>query len=198
MSVDLAWKIARLFDISLYALLETDLSLPQDNNSFLTDFMQKLIYDTENAKAIWENRGGVCCYLDDYVLRTGLFDDNQSESSDRAMRYQPPRVSAGRYFDVSDDTFSFPITDDGRELLIVPYQFSETQKHFDFIFYWPVSDHHNIDGPTLWELAFTTIDNPMGHLADTAQALYNAIERLQFDAKITQDTKQIFSEYLKG
>ena len=47
MSIDIAWRIARIFSVTLTALIETDLQVPNQNTALVAQFLDKLKARTE-------------------------------------------------------------------------------------------------------------------------------------------------------
>lgn len=57
LSVDIAWKIAKIFQVNMDDLLNRDLTAPTKDLKTAVDFVDKLRQDTDNEAVHWKNEG---------------------------------------------------------------------------------------------------------------------------------------------
>ena len=86
LSIDVVWKIAELFEISVDKLISDDISELSGNIGMLVDFMDKLHRQTECVDIEWDNWGGVHGETDETFDQLGLF----AREEDGSVRYSAP------------------------------------------------------------------------------------------------------------
>lgn len=194
MSIDVVWKIAKLFNIDLRTLLEVNQQIPNSNTEILAQFMNKLREQTECYEIEWANAGGDCVALDDAFEEARLVTEVENSTL-----YHPNRLNPDITFLLVSDIYVTDSIDEYRKLAVIPYR-AEKQKtiHYDFVFIWNDMDHHNTDfGGWHWEKVFYTLDDPFGTLDKCATILYDRIQSTEYDAKITPEVRSMIYDYLK-
>jgi transcriptional regulator with XRE-family HTH domain len=190
LSIDVVWKIAKIFDISLSDLLENELSIPKSNTDMVAKFLIKLCEQTKENIIEWESEGGVMIVLNDKYSEMGLI----SEENDDKVVYHPQHLNPDYKWILADDIFVCKNIDAKKGLAIIPYTDAEKGKYqgYDFIFVWSDEDGHH------WEKAFYTSDDPLGTLIKHAAHLYKSIQETELDAKVTPTVRSLITDYLKG
>ena len=101
LSIDVVWKIAKLFETDFSALLETDIQIPNTNTEMAAKFLQKVYKQTEEGTIEWINNGGVECELDDSINAVGLVTEEDesyyscpAQPVNAGIRGIPPRKHA--------------------------------------------------------------------------------------------------------
>lgn len=190
MSVDIAWKIARIFEVDLRDLLETDMQKVKGNTALLSDFIDKLIRQTEEGALEWCFDGGVVSELDQRFISLGLISDE-----DDVCVYHPNHLNTGLKWLLYDDIVRCPAFSDAADLVIIPFKTdSIKQVHYDFLLLYDATGNAP-DGS--WQKMFYTADDPFGTLDDKAAILYEKIRATEFDAKVTPDVRDFIKSYLK-
>ena len=190
LSIDVVWKIARLFDISLSDLLGNDLSIPKSNTDMVAKFLIRLCEQTKENIIEWESEGGVMIALNDKYKEMGLVTE---EDDDEAV-YHHQHLNPDYKWILSDDIFVCKNIDTKKGLAVIPYTDAEKKRlqGYDFIFIWSDEDGHH------WEKAFYTSDDPLGSLKKYAAQLYKIVQETELDAKVTPTVRNLITDYLKG
>lgn len=190
LSIDVVWKIAKIFDISLSDLLGTDLSIPKSNTDMVAKFLIKLCEQTKENIIEWESEGGVMIVLNDKYKEMGLVTE---ENEDKVV-YHPQHLNPDYKWILTDDIFVCKNIDAKKGLAIIPYSDADKEKlqGYDFIFVWSDKDGHH------WEKAFYTVDDPFGTLKKHADQLYKHVQETELDAKVAPAVRGLIADYLKG
>ena len=190
LSIDVVWKIAKIFDISLSDLLGTDLSIPKSNTDMVAKFLIKLCEQTKENIIEWESEGGVMTVLNDKYKEMGLVTE---ENEDKVV-YHPQHLNPDYKWILTDDIFVCKNIDVKKGLAIISYSDADKEKlqGYDFIFVWSDKDGH------YWEKAFYTVDDPFGTLKKHAAQLYKHVQETELDAKVAPAVRGLIADYLKG
>ena len=133
LSIDVVWKIAELFEISVQKLIEDDLRDLSGNIGMLVDFMDKLKEQTQCVEIEWDNLGGVKSEIDERFEQIGLF----TATEDGKIRYAAPGRNPKMGFYLADDIISTYGVDEFKEMIIVPFYTEKSPDvHYDFMFVW--------------------------------------------------------------
>lgn len=187
LSIDVLWKIARLFEVDLRVLLMTDMEIPNNNVEMIIRFMSKLRRQTETYDIEWTALGGVETYLDESLKATGLFKEEDDDTVYIPFEHMNPNVK----FILEGDIVGLKDFKPGMYLVIIPFKaesLSSNQISYDFIM---VAQ----DGK--WERVFYTSDTPFYDLDGHAGMLYDAVKSQEFDVKLESSVKSLISDYLK-
>lgn len=190
MSIDIVWKIARLFDTDIRTLTETQMWIPHSNTDLLSKFLEKLYKDTKDNYFSWEYDGGVMVALNERYEKAGLITIDLDET----CVYHPKHMNQEIKWILHKDIVCLECFDKNRDLVIIPFmaEGKENLKSYDFLFIWE-------DGEDIcWEKMFYTSDDPFGDLFEGADKLYELIETSEYDAKITPNIHQLISQYVEG
>ena len=79
-SVDIVWKIARLFGTDIKTLTEKELWISRSNTDLLERFLERLYNDTKDNFFSWEYDGGVMVMLKDRYTEMGLVTEEDDET----------------------------------------------------------------------------------------------------------------------
>lgn len=186
MSIDVVWKIAKLFEVDIDSLVSEDLTESRKNTELLVDFIERLYKDTEDNFFGWSPAGGVIYELDQNYEDCGLIE-NDNEYTDHNLSSEYTWVLSG-------DIVYLECFEENKDLVIIPYHAKEhaAMWGFDFLLAWDYEENFK------YEKLFTTYDDPFGKLKEAAQKLYSLIEDREFDTKITAKTQSMIMKYLKG
>lgn len=193
LSIDVVWKIAKLFGIEMRTLLETNLQIPNSNTEMVTKFLTKLRQQTEENKIHWDNRGGSMCYLDEGLKTLGIL----SEEDDGSVVYHPSHMNQSMKFVLADDIYSCGEITADKELVMIAYSLENREDSYfcDFIFMWKDT---NSERPTYhWEKAFYSNDDKLGTIQNYAETLMHHIQSQEMDAAISPSVRSIISDYLQ-
>jgi transcriptional regulator with XRE-family HTH domain len=195
LSVDVVWKIAKLFETDIKVLLETDLQIPNSNTEMAAKFLQKTYGQTADGTIEWINNGGVECELDERIKGTKLVTED-----DAVTLYHPMRLSRDARFILVDDIFTCENINLEKEVLIIPFRLEKSDKiNYDFILRWSEDDESNPDyGKNYFQRMFNTVDDPFGGLDVYANNLYQLIKNREYDTRISPEVKDIITDYLKS
>lgn len=187
LSIDVVWKLAKLFGISISDLVDHDFSVPMETGRMLCKFIQKLIAQTELDIIEWNAEGG-CMYENSKALRKlPLFSDEE-----KCVIYHPDHMNEQMIWVLDGDVYSCSSIAKGQSLAIIPFKTeSLEQTYYDFIFFW-----ENSDGSFSWKKAFYCND-PFIDLETDAAHLFKLIEKKQDASKVTPEVRSIIMDYLR-
>ena len=191
LSIDVVWRVAKMFNVDINALIENDMRKPTNNVEMLAQFLKKLCRQTEDNTIEWDIMGGVTYYLDERLQALNLFTENGEESI-----YHPEGRNPHVKFILVDDIYGCKNVDMNKELIIIPFQATSlviNTIHYDFIFVW-----FDSDGQARWEKVFYTGDDPFETLDTYAHNLYEAIKGQEFMVRVTPDIKGMIKNYLNA
>lgn len=190
MSVDIVWKIARLFDTDIRTLTESQMWVSHSNTDLLVKFLQRLYQDTKDNFFAWENDGGVMVVLNERYEKMGLITTEDAETA----VYHPNHLNQELKWIIYKDIVFLECFEGKKDLVIIPFMVEGKEKlqGYDFLFVW------EDDGQWYWEKVFYTNDDPFGALYENADKLYRLIEDMEYDAKLAPNIHQLISSYVKG
>ena len=190
MSIDIVWKIAKLFETDIKTLTESEMWIAQTNTDLLERFLARLYEDTRDNFFAWEIEGGVMTMLHDRYKTMGLI----TEEEDETAVYHPNHLNPDIKWVLAADIVSLECFEKKKDLAIIPYKSTEKDSilEYDFIFVW------EDNGRWCWEKVFYTSDDPFGSLWEGAKKLYDHIESSEFDAKLSPKIHQLIIDYVKG
>lgn len=188
LSIDVVWKIAELFEISVQKLIEDDLRDLSGNIGMLVDFMDKLKEQTQCVEIEWDNLGGVKSEIDERFEQIGLF----TVTEDGKIRYAAPGRNPKMGFYLADDIISTYGVDEFKEMIIVPFYTEKSPDvHYDFMFVWFTgNERYN------FEKIFYSYDEPFGILDGHARRLYEEAKEHFFDVPVANDMRKFIAGYL--
>ncbi len=192
-SIDVVWKIARLFDKDMNTLIGRRLRNHQSNTDLLERFLDKLKDDTSECYLTWENEGGATTALKKRYIEMGFI----SKEEDNLM-YNSHHLNPELSWMLSDNIVALEGFENNKDLVIIPYhdrdnQVGEFSSGYDFYLIWNGVDE---DHMYHWEKMFYTVDDPFGILKDKAQELYETIKSGDSDAELTPKMHELVSNYL--
>lgn len=191
LSIDVVWKIARLFEIEIQTLIGKDMQIPDKTTTLLQKFMRKLYEETTNNTILWVVRGGYISKIDKQYKSLGML-----EETDEQTIYHAPGLNPEIKWVLCGDIVATERFNGRKELAIIPYAMESYEENpkpefYDFIFVW------NDASGTHWEKVFYTNEDAFGYLEEYAAILYNKIDDMQFESGITREIRGFIADYLK-
>lgn len=188
LSIDVVWKMAELFEISVDKLINDDISELSGNVGVLVEFMDKLYRQTECVDIEWNNWGGVHGETDEVFDQLGLFT-----KEDGFVKYSEPGKNPKIRCILVDDVIGTYSVDEFKQLIIIPFRMEKkTEIHYDFMFVWPTSDPKTY----VREKVFYSYDEPFGILDHHAEALYREAKEHFMDVSLSADIRKFIMGYL--
>lgn len=193
LSVDIVWKIAKLFGVDIRKLLEVDLVIPNSNAEMISKFLTKLCAQTKQNIITWKNHGGVMCYLDDIMKSTGLF----TEEDDTIVYHCNDHMNPTYKFVLADDIYTCSAVAEGKEFAMIGYGISgkEDSYFLDFVFLTPHIDRKS--KRYIVEKAFYSSDDKFGVIDSRGGELMHFVQTQEMDAQISPEVRGIIANYLK-
>lgn len=189
LSIDVVWKIAELFEVSVDKLINDDISELTGNIGLIVDFMEKLKNQTECVDIEWDNWGGIHSDTDENFDRIGLF----SKSDDGHVLYAAPERNSKVKFFLADDVIATYSVDEFKQMIIIPFRSEkEADIHYDFMFVWSIGDSEKYAR----EKIFYSYDEPFGTLDHHAAVLYREAKEHFMDVPVSADMRKFISGYL--
>lgn len=194
LSIDVVWKIARLFEVDLRTLISTDLQIPNSNTDLAAKFLEKAYRETESGLIEWQCNGGVETQLDDSLKDSGLI----TLEGDKTM-FHSKFLSKDARFVLVDDIFACENITVNGEVLIIPFRLEKSKEtQYEFLFRHSIDDESDPKfGTYYFTRFFTTGDDPFGHLDVYAGNLYKLIKDREYDTRLSASAKSIIADYLK-
>ena len=188
LSIDVVWKIAKLFDVDMGILIETDLQIPNGNTDMLIKFISKLTKQTRENTIEWSFQGGNISILDKSYLEMGLITEENEISV-----YHPNHLNQDIKWILMDDIVAFEKFEGIKNLVIIPYKSADNDilNGYDFVFVWNDGKKHH------WEKVFYTADDPFGDLKNYTSILLDSIRRTELDAKVAPEIRNIIANYTR-
>lgn len=190
LSIDVVWKIAKFFDISVEKLLCVNLSDLKGNTAVLMKFIEKMIKQTESGRLQWEDCGGTDAYLGQEFIDCGLISEENE-----TLIYHPDHLNQKMKWIINADIMSTSDFDeDGKNLVIIPFcREGNDKQHYDFIFTWFARNYDIMQ----WQKVFYANDDISMNLVQASEALYKTIEEFLYDPKLDPATRDIIESYLE-
>lgn len=194
LSIDVVWKIAKLFEVSVNSIINSDLRMPRTNTELLINFLGKLFRDTKEDILKWSFEGGFECDAYDRYLELGMVSEVSDEETDEyTYRYYPRHLNNNMKWYVAGEIICSEKFVDNKDLVMIPYAKEGCDSIYgvDCFFLWKQGKK--------WQSqeVFFSPDAPMSDLEDYAISFYNEVVKTQFDATVAPEVKSILSAYLK-
>ena len=194
LSIDVVWKIARLFEIDIRTLIEADLMIPNSNAKLVTQFLDKLCKQTARNDIKWENRGGAVCYLSDTLRNTEVFTE---EENGKVVYHANDHMNPDYKFVLEDDVYTCASIVDGKEFAMIGFGIDgkKDSYFFDFVFLTPMM----IKGKPgyIVEKAFYSSDDRFRVIENKGEELMHLVQSQEMDAEISPEVRSIIADYLK-
>ncbi len=189
LSIDVVWKVAQFFSVSIDDLVSHDLRLPSETTALLCRFIAKLSSQTMMDEIEWTCEGGYMCENSPLLQSMTLL----TEEDDGTVVYHPEHMNQSYRWTLFEDVYSCDAINEGEKLVIIAFQTEKMKEHhyYDFFFCTP-----NKNGTYSWRKAFYTND-PFSSLEDQAAALYNQITRKMDAVRLSPDIRSIVQAYLQ-
>lgn len=200
LSVDIVWKIAKLFEVDLEDLLESDLSEAPSNTNLIIKFLDKLQSKTKKNQLNWDCNGGYAAYIDERFTKTGLVTEAELDSPDDCGdSYHPEHLNPEMKWFLNNEIYSCKDIVKGKDFAIIKFKCIEMEQVlYDFIFIDSIDLTKGTKQKNYkWEKAFYSADDRFGQIQEYASKLYDAIECQADDAELSQSTRIIIGEFLK-
>lgn len=188
MSVDNIWRIARLFEVDMRALIETDLQQCTQNTALASQFIRKLLLQTEQYQIEWQAWGGSMYQMDERLEKTGMFTDCEV-----GTRYCADHLNPRMEFVLADDVYVCGSVSTGKFLALIAYHPVQKESLYNVDF-WFISDN---SGEPKCEKLFFTCDDISCILPSLAKELIAKVVSQELDTKITAEMRSFISDYLK-
>lgn len=197
LSIDVVWKIARLFEVDIKTLLTEDLRVPTTNSDLVIKFIKKMQRETESGLIEWQDNGGCTSELDETLANSGLIFTEGESSFYRSMylNREAKYILAGDIYACENISLS-------AEVLIVPFALAgkdvETATQYEFITRHCDEDESHPDSATYrFYRMFNTADDPFTPVNSAAKELYELICSKQFDTRVSPGAKDMILRYMK-
>lgn len=189
MSIDVVWKLSKLFEVDIRDLIETDLSIPRGNGEALVKFVEKLKRQTIAGELDWQIQGGYTSSLDSRYEEMGLIKEQEDESS----VYLSNNLNQQITWTLTHDIYALKNFYGEKDLVIVSFadKNSDKQRIFDYLLTWKDKEGWK------WERVFCTADDAFCGLSNRSEELVNLIDESQFEPKISIEHRNMIDEYLK-
>lgn len=189
LSIDVVWKIAALFKVSLQDLLQKELDYTETNLEIIERFLSKVCYQTDDHSVEWENGGGCVCEMNDIFAKLPLFD----ECNEGSARYHPDdHLSTEITWVLADDLYYSRDIVPGNMFVVIHFVNKENEKMggYDYILF---SD----DTRTNCRKFFYGCDDRFGYLSNVTDRLMACIIDQENDAILSKDMRAFITDYLK-
>ena len=187
LSIDVVWKVAKFFDVSIDDLVSRDFRIPSETADLLRKFIVKLSTQTMLDEIEWDCAGGYIYESSPLLFRFSIF----TEENDGTVIYHPDHMNQNFKWTLAGDVYSCSSISKDQCLMIIAFQ-TEKYKgcHYDFIFY-----RNNQDGTYSWKKAFYCND-PFSRLEEQAATLYSQISRKADEVRLAPDVRSIIQDYI--
>lgn len=193
LSIDVVWKIAKLFEVSLNSIINTDLRLPGSNTELLIKFLGKLYRDTKSDKIGWDFEGGYECEVSDRYLDLKMVSEVEDETDEYSYRYYPRHLNNELRWYVAGEIICCEKFSDNKDLVMIPFSKDGCESIYgvDCFLVWQKGRQ--------WQSqeVFFSYDAPMSNLEDYAISFYNEVVKSRFDSTVSADIKGMITAYLK-
>lgn len=196
LSIDVVWKLAKLFGLSLEEMVESRINIPHDNTGILTAFIKKLLLLTKTNKIEWCIQGGRVCEVDEDLNKLGIIHQKNNIG---VYAYQMEHLNPELTWVIASDIVAIKKFDNNRSLVVIPYvALSEKNKDsdtfiadgYDFIFVW------NENNQPQWEKFFYTSEDAFGGLKELTTKLIESIQTNLYEAKISLRARCVIENFL--
>lgn len=187
LSIDVVWKVAKFFDVSIDDLVSRDFRIPSETADLLHQFIVKLSTQTMLDEIEWDCEGGYIYESSPILFRFPLF----TQEDDGTVIYHPDHMNQNLKWTLAGDVYSCSSISKGQRLMVIAFQTEKPKGcHYDFIFC-----RNNQDDTCSWQKAFYCND-PFSQLEEQAAALYGRIARKADEVRLAPDVRSIIQNYL--
>lgn len=187
LSIDVVWKVAKFFDVSIDDLVSRDFRIPSETADLLRQFVAKLSAQTMLDEIEWDCEGGYIYESNPTLFSLPLF----TEEDDGTVIYHPDHMNQNFKWTLAGDVYSCSSISKDQCLMVIAFQTEKCKGcHYDFIF--RCSDQ---DGTYSWKKAFYCND-PFSQLEEQAAALYRQILRKADEIRVAPDVRSIIQNYV--
>jgi len=190
MSIDVVWKISKLFEIDIKSLIERDLSVPERGVDILVKFIEKLTNKTIAGEITWENHGGYMDELNPRYENLGLlsFDEQADVASYKMGNFENDHNKI-----LLSDVYCYRNFQKGKDLVIISYTIENIKDYRAYDFYVVKNEH----GREKADLLFGTAQDAFAGLKDLARELIDTVSGLEFEPMMTKEHRSMIEEFLK-
>lgn len=191
MSIDVAWKIARFFEVNILALTESSLSRERTKD-IVQDFIRQLGIDTFEGRLNWISQGGGPFAIDDMFINMGMVTVEGKHEY-----YHADHLDPDSHWILNGDIVTCRRFKDNKDLTIVPYKPADADADdewcggFDFYLIWREKEK--------WQSQklFYTDEDKFDGLKISASGLYETISRDLYEISVEKDVRSLMMDYLK-
>ena len=195
LSIDVVWKIARLFETSINALINTDLRVPSTNTDLLVMFLSKLLKDTHEGIINWIFEGGYEYEVSYRFIEMKLVSEISDEENDQYFyRYFPnDHLNPDMNWYIGGSIICCEKFNGDKDLVMIPLAHERHDGLYgvDCYLVWKEKEQWK------WQKVYYSNETPTSKLDDYAKAFYEEIMQTEFDAMVLPDVKSIISNYLR-
>lgn len=191
MSIDLAWKIARFFEVNILALTESNMDRERTKD-IVQDFIRQLGIDTYEGKLNWIPQGGGPFMVEEMFKTMGLVTvEGKNEY------YHADHLNPDQRWIISGDIVTSKNFRGNKDLTIIPYKPAEADPTdewcggYDFYLIWREKDQ--------WQKQklFYTAEDKFDGLLISASGLYETISRDLYELSVDKDVRSLMMDYLR-
>lgn len=197
LSIDVVWKISKLFEVSIFDLISRDLRIPGTNTELLLQFLSKLQKDTMDDKITWQFEGGYEYEVDKRYIDMKLVAEIPSEDDiqEYSYYYYPKdHLNPEMKWLVGGSIICCKRFSENKDLVMIPLSLEDRQRIYgvDCYFVWRNQKRWQ------WQKVFYSNETPMSAIDEVAKAFYEGIMETEFDDKVSPAVKSIIADYLRG
>ena len=197
LSIDVVWKISKLFEITIHDLICRDLRIPGSNTELLLQFLSKLRKDTNEDKIYWRFEGGYETEVDERYVDMKLVgeipeDDDVSEYS--YYYYPQDHLNPKMRWFVGGSIICTKKFSGNKDLVMIPLSIESQQRIYGVDCYLVWKDQNKWK----WQKVFYSNETPMSAIDEVSKAFYESIIETEFDDKVSLSVKNIIADYLRG
>ena len=189
LSIDIVWKIAKLFEVDLNSFISTDLQTPSEDNALVVRFLDKLKSQTMTKEIKWHNEGGGSEHLSEAIRDTGMFDDRGG-----VILYANKHLYDRTQYVLMDNVVSCEEIDPSKRFYVINYkEVTDTRTFYDFLFAY----HDHVTQEIETETVFSTYGLKIPEIEEAAGSLYKEVKKQGMSIEISSSTRELMSKYLK-
>ncbi len=188
LSIDVVWKIARLFEVDLNSFISTDLQAPSEDNDLVVRFLDKLKSQTISKEIKWRNEGGDSEHLSEAIRDIGMFDDRGG-----VILYSSDHLYSRSQYVLIDDVVSCEEIDPSKRFYIINYkEVTDAKTFFDFLCAY--QDRGTQETET--ETVFSTYGLKIPEIEEAVESLYKEVKKQGVSIEISSSARELMSKYL--
>lgn len=184
MSLDVAWKIARFFDLELSVLLEIRLANAGKTTHTLIKFLRKLSHQTSEDEITWTNHGGYTRSLRSGVAALDIFTPALDDEFKPVYSLTKPGNTENKLL---CDVYTYDGFTQERDLLVVNYGDYESNKNY--------IDIYLLSKQGTVQKVLSTLDGGVEVLQSLCEVLVAHIIN-QDVANMSPEVKEIIEDYI--